>query len=57
MREQIQKYYADKKIFWRIVIVIAFVLVIFFQLNGDKRGMDISFSNKLSFAGEVMPKN
>lgn len=57
MLNQLYKYYADKKVFWRIVIIIAFVLVIFFQLNGNKRGMDISFSNKLSFAGEVMPKD
>lgn len=55
MREQIQKYYADKKIFWRIIIVIIFFLIVFFQVSGNKRSMNITMNNELSFAGEVMP--
>ena len=55
MREQIQKQYADKKIFWRIVIVIIFLLIIIFQVSGNKRPVNIAMNSELSFAGEVMP--
>ena len=37
MREQIQKYYADKKIFRRIVVIVILVLILIFQLSGNKR--------------------
>lgn len=53
MREQIQKYYADKKNFWRIVIVIIFLLVVIFQLSGGKQW--ITFTDDISFAGEALP--
>lgn len=56
MREQIQKYYADKKIFWRIVIVIIFVLIIVFQLSGGKKWVNLTLTDNISFAGERMPK-
>jgi len=36
MREQIHKYYADKKIFWRIIILLLIVLIVIFQLTGKK---------------------
>lgn len=55
MREHIQKYYADKKFFWRIVIVIVFFLIIIFQVSGNKRPVNIARNTTLSFAGEVMP--
>lgn len=55
MREQIQKYYADKKIFWRIIIVIILLLFIILQLSGHKRSMNVAMNNTLNFAGEVMP--
>ena len=55
MREQIQKQYADKKIFWKIVIVIIFLLIIIFQVSGNKRPVNIAMNSELSFAGEVMP--
>ncbi len=54
MREQIQKYYANKKLFWRIIIVIAFLLIIIFLVSGNK--WSISTNALLSFAGELMPK-
>lgn len=53
MREQIQKKYADKKIFWRIIIVSVFILLIIFQLSGGKKWAQ--FSGDISFAGERMP--
>jgi len=55
MREQIQKYYADKKIFRRIVGIIVFVLLIMFLLSGNRKSMNIAMDDELSFAGEVMP--
>jgi hypothetical protein len=55
MREQIQKYYADKKIFWRIVIVVIFLLIVIFQVSGNKRSVNFAMNNELNFAGEVMP--
>jgi hypothetical protein len=55
MREHIQKYYADKKIFRRIVAVIVFFLLIIFLTSGNKRSVNIAASNELAFAGEVMP--
>ena len=55
MREQIQKYYADKKILFRIVIVAIVILLIIFLLNGGK--WIINGNKNINFAGEVMPKN
>ena len=55
MREQIKAYYADKKIFWRIVAIAIVVLFIVFQVSGHKDWVDIAASNKISFAGEEMP--
>jgi len=55
MREQIQKYYADKKIFWRIILVIILVLIIIFLMNGGKRWVYLNLNNNLNFAGETMP--
>lgn len=55
MREQLQKYYADKKIFRRIVIVIIFLVIIIFQVSGNKRSVNIAANSELNFAGEVMP--
>ncbi|MCX6823578.1 MAG: lytic transglycosylase domain-containing protein [candidate division SR1 bacterium] len=55
MREQIQKYYADKKIFRRIIAVIVFLLIIIFLTSGNKRAVNIAVNNELNFAGEVMP--
>lgn len=55
MREQIQKYCADKKIFRRIVAVIVFILLVIFLTSGNKRAVNIAMNDELSFAGEVMP--
>ncbi len=55
MREQLQTYYADKKIFRRIVIVIIVILIITFLLNGEKIWTNIPQTHTLTFAGEVMP--
>ncbi len=55
MREQIQKYYADKKLFVRIIIIAVFVLIIIFQLSGNKTWMQIGFNGEMNFADEVMP--
>lgn len=55
MREQLKKYYADKKLFWRALIVAIFVFVVIFQVSGNKRSVNIGASSELSFAGEVMP--
>ena len=55
MREQIQKYYADKKIFRRIIGVIVFILLIIFLVSGNRRAVNIPMNTQLSFAGEVMP--
>lgn len=55
MREQIKKYYADKKLFWRIIAIAIVVLFIFFQVSGNKIWVDIATSNKIAFAGEEMP--
>lgn len=55
LREQLQKYYADKKIFWRIVIVIIFVLIIAFQFVWWKKWSYLSLNSEKSFAGEAMP--
>lgn len=53
MREHIQKQYADKKIFWRIIIGMIFILLIIFQLNRGNKWAQ--FSDDISFAGERMP--
>jgi len=55
MREQIQRYYADKKIFRRIVIVIILLIMVILLTSGNKRSMDITKNTTISFAGEVMP--
>ena len=55
MREQIQKYCADKKTVWGIVIVIVFILIIIFQVSGERRWMNTSLHGSIDFAGEVMP--
>ena len=36
-------------------MVIIFVLIVIFQVSGNKRSMNITMNNELSFAGEVMP--
>ena len=55
MREQIQKYYADKRIFRRIVGIIIFFLLLIFLTSGNKGAVNIAMDNELNFAGEVMP--
>ena len=55
MRTQLQKYYTDKKFFWGIVIVIVFILLIIFQVSGERRWMNTSLHGSIDFAGEVMP--
>ncbi len=57
MREQLKKYYADKKLFWRVIIIAILLLIIIFQFHGRRKGFDISISGQKSFAGEVMPEN
>lgn len=55
MREQIQKYYADKKISWRIIIFLILILIIIFQVSGEKKWMKSIAYGKINFAWEVMP--
>ena len=55
MRKQIQSYYADKKLFWRIIIGIIFILIITFQVSGWKKWIPTTRTGDISFAGEIMP--
>ena len=55
MREHIQKYYTDKRIFRRIVGVIIFFLLLIFLTSGNKGAVNIAMDNELKFAGEIMP--
>jgi len=55
MTEQWKKYFTDKNIIWRAIIVVIFLLIIIFQMSGHKRSVNIAMNNELSFAGEVMP--
>lgn len=56
MRTQLQKQYADKKIFWGIALVVIVILLIIFQVSGEKKWMNTALHAKIDFAGEVMPK-
>lgn len=55
MRDQLKSYYANKKIFWRIILILLFVLLIIFQVSGGKKWLTLSTYTSLNFAGETMP--
>lgn len=56
MRAYIQKYSTDKKIVWRVAVIILLILIVVFNVSWGKTWISLTHPLRVSFANEVMPQ-